>query len=93
MEGKPRRHPSGQAIGQLLVEMMEDDNWFPGKIFGSGSLGGRPSALSETNKAVVANSAMALKEKGTPPTYPLIIARCPNAALNPETGDFVDKRG
>ena len=43
LEGKPRRHPSGQAIGQLLAKM-DDDEWFPGKICGSGSLGGRPSA-------------------------------------------------
>ena len=61
LEGKPRRHPSAQAISQLMSKM-EDDEWFPGKICGSGSLGGRPSALSETNKAVVAKSAMALKE-------------------------------
>ena len=61
LEGKPRRHPSAQAISQLMAKM-EDDDWFPGKICGSGSLAGRPSALSETNKAVVAKSAMALKE-------------------------------
>ena len=91
MEGKPRRHPSGQAIGQLL-EKMNDDDWFPGKICGSGSLGGRPSALNETNKAVIAKSAMALKERGIEPTYPLVIAQCTNAAINPETGDFVNKQ-
>ena len=27
LEGKPRRHPSGQAIGQLLAKM-DDDEWF-----------------------------------------------------------------
>ena len=91
VEGKPKKHPTGQAIGQLL-EKMKDDGWFPGKIGGGGSLGGRPSALSETNKAVIAKSAMALKEKGIEPTYPLVLAQCPKAALNPETGDFVDKR-
>ena len=33
VEGKPKKHPTGQAIGQLL-EKMKDDGWFPGKIGG-----------------------------------------------------------
>ena len=80
-------HPSEQAIGKLIKKMEEDTEWFPGKFYGS--LGGRPSALSETNKAIIARSAMALKEKGIPPTGPLVLAQCPAAATNPNTGEPV----
>ena len=65
---------------------MQDPDWFPGKLCGSGSLGGRPPVLSETNKSVIARSAMALKEKHIEPTYPLVIAQCPNATINPVLG-------
>ena len=90
--GKPKKRPTGEAIGQLINKMTTDSEWFPGKIMGSGSLGGRPPAISETNQSVIARSAMALKEKGIEPTYPLVIAQCPNAAVNPETGAFVCKQ-
>ena len=88
LEGKPKKHPSAQGVGQL-IEKMADPEWFPGKI--CGSLGGRPKVLSETNQSAIARSAMALKERGFEPTYPLVIAQCPNAAVNPETGEFVSK--
>lgn len=91
VEGSPKKKPSPQSIGQLLTKM-DDPEWFPGKICGSGSLGGRPPVLSETNRAVIARSAMSLKEKGIEPTYPLVIAQCPNAAINPTTGEFVCKQ-
>ena len=31
-------------------------------------------------------------ERGIEPTYPLVIAQCPNASVNPETGEVVNKR-
>ena len=91
LAGSARKRPTPQSIGQLLTKM-DDPEWFPGKICGSGSLGGRPHVLSETNKTVVARSAMALKDKGIEPTYPLVIAQCPNAAINPATGEVVCKQ-
>ena len=89
--GKPKKHPTEQAIGQV-IKKMTDPEWFPGKICGGGTLGGRPPVLSETNQSVIARSAMALKDKGIEPTYPLVIAQCSNAAFNPETGEFVCKQ-
>ena len=82
-------HPSAQAVGKLLKKMASDADWFPGKVYGS--LGGRPPALSETNKAVIANSTMSLKARGIEPTYALIVAQCPNASINPTTGEAVSK--
>ena len=80
--GSTKKRPTGEAIGQL-INQMTDSEWFPGKIMGSGSLGGRPPALSETNQCVIARSAMALKEKGIEPTYPLVIAQCPQCCREP----------
>ena len=62
VQGPGNKHPSRQAIHLLLKKMAEDDDWFPGKVYGS--LGGRPSAVSETNKSIIASSAMAMKERG-----------------------------
>ena len=90
VQGPEKKHPTSEAVNQLIGKMTADDDWFPGKIYGS--LGGRPSALSETNKAIVAGSAMAMKERGIEPTYALIIAHCPNASINPATGEPVSKQ-
>ena len=90
VQGRERQHPTAEAIRQLIAKMTEDEDWFPGKMYGS--LGGRPSAVSETNKAVMAASAMAMKERGIEPTYSLIIAQCPNASINSATGEPVGKQ-
>ena len=83
VQGLGRKHPTPEAVSQLIKKTTEDPDWFPGKIYGS--LGGRPPLVSETNKSIMANSAMAMKERGIEPTYSLIIAQCPNASINPTT--------
>ena len=90
VQGPGHENPTRQAVSQLVKKMSEDEDWFPGKVYGS--LGGRPSVLTETNKAVVAASAMAMKDRGVEPTYSLIIAHCPNASINPNTGEPVTKQ-
>ena len=42
--------------------------------------------------AVIARSAMALKEDNIEPTAALVGAQCPNARLNPKTAERVDKK-
>ena len=83
-------NPSPEAIGQLLSKMDEDKTWFPGKRYGS--LGGRSKALSGANRAVIARSAMAMKENEEEPTYPSVLARNPRAAINPSTGKAITKK-
>ena len=92
VEGRTRQHPSEAAVTQFFDKVDKDPDWYPGKIGMSGSLGGRPKVLSGTNQHVIARSAMSLKENGIEPTYPLIIAQCPNAAMNPFTGEAVGKQ-
>ena len=82
---RKKEHPGEQAIGKLLAKIEDDPDWFPGKVYGS--LGGAPAQIPIWNKATVARSAMAAKRGGTEPTYPNILARNKNAALNPVTGE------
>ena len=87
VQGTPKKHPSDTAVRKLLKKMEDDEDWFPGKVYGS--LGGRPAQIPDTNKAAMARSAMALKSRGIEPTYALVIAQCPNASINPVTGQPV----
>ena len=90
VQGRPKKHPSTEAIRQLVEKMIADGDWFPGKVYGS--LGGRPEQIPDSNKAAMARSAMAMKERGIEPTYALVIAHCPNASVNPVTGEPVSKQ-
>ena len=90
VQGHPQKHPSDESVRKLLKNMDDDEEWFPGKVYGS--LGGRPSQVPETNKIAMARSAMALKSRGVEPTYSLVIAQCPNASINPVTGEPVSKQ-
>ena len=82
---RTKKHPTEQAIGQLLAKIEADPQWFPGKMYGS--KGGRKDQISNTNKTIVARSAMSLKRKGIEPTYPQILAHNKKAAKNPATGE------
>ena len=83
-------NPSPEAIGQLLAKIDDDEAWFPGRRYGS--MGGRPKALSETNRGVIARSAMAMKENDEEPTWESVLAHNPRAAINPQTGELVTKK-
>ena len=82
---RQKKRPTEQAIGQLLAKKESDPQWFPGKQYGSKA--GAKAQIPNVNKAVVARSAMALKESGVEPTYANVLARNPNAAKNPSTGE------
>ena len=90
VQGPDNVHPSTEAITQLIKKMTDDEGWFPGKLHGG--MGGRPSVVTETNKAIIANSTMVMKQRGIEPTYALIIAQCPNATINPNTGEPVSRQ-
>ena len=48
--------------------------------------------MSNTDEACVARCAMQMKKRGEEPTYPRLVALCPKATQNSETGEPVDKR-
>ena len=88
--GNPPKHPSIAAVQQFLDKVIEDPEWHPGKMYGKPA--GRPCALTGLKKAVIARTAMALKSAGLEPTYPLVLAQCPLAGINPGTGETVGKK-
>jgi hypothetical protein len=82
--------PSRNAVRELLEKMDADEEWYPGKSYQE-SFGPAP-ALSAVKRRAIAQSAMALKNNGSEPTYALVLAQCPRAALNPATGEPVGKK-
>ena len=83
--------PSREAIRKLCNRIDSDPDWFPGVK--AGDPPGPKKAISALNQANIARSAMAQKkEGGLEPTYKMVLAKCPTAVLNPETGRPVGKK-
>ena len=82
--------PGPDAVRKLLLKIDADSEWYPGKIMGQKR--GRKPALSPLARATIKRSAEAMKANDLEPTYPLVVARCPQAVRNPETGEPVSKR-
>ena len=87
VEKQGGKAPTASAISQLFDKFDSDPSWFPGKVYGS--YGGSRPALNGRSQAAIASAAMALKRDGLEPTFPLVVAQCPQASLNPATGRTV----
>ena len=83
-------HPSGDAIKQFFDKVDSDGDWFPGKQYGEPR--GRKRVLVGAKANAVATSAKAQKTRGAEPTHSTILASCPDAVLNPKTGQPVNKK-
>ena len=86
---KKKEHPTPSALSQLFDKIDNDKEWFPGKNYGV-KFGPDP-AINGTNQAIIARSAMNMKDNDDPVTYPTIVAHNPKASLNPDTGRPVHK--
>ena len=75
---------------KLLAKMDEDSDWFPGKLYGEPR--GRKRVLVGVKATAVAASAKAQKTAGQEPTYASVLAACPEATRNPQTGQAVSKK-
>ena len=82
--------PSPSAISQLFEKINADRDWFPGKSMQESH--GPQSVITLKNQAIVARSAMAMKDRGEEVTYPAMVAANKNALMNPETGKPVGKK-
>ena len=87
---KKKENPTPSAVRQLFEKMDNDKEWFPGKT-DRVKFGPEP-AINGTNQAVIARSAMNMKEKGAEVTYPQVVAHNPKACLNPGTNRPVHKK-
>ena len=83
-------NPTVNSVKSMLAIMDADNEWFPGKL--RGQRRGRKRVLRGPKATAVARSAKALKLRGGDPTYAQVVATCPTAVINPDTGLPVDKR-
>ena len=81
--------PTHTAISKLFDKIDDDPGWFPGKSYQEKH--GPDSVITPTMQNVVAQSAMAMKERGQEPTYSSVVANNPQALLKPNTGNPVNK--
>ena len=81
---------TAQAVSLLFARVDADAGWYPGKI--NRTEWGPKPALNGAKRRCIAQAAMALKDKGLEPTYPLVVAQCPQAAMNPATKRPVGKK-
>ena len=88
--GKPTGdHPHSNSIQELFAKVDGDDEWFPGKSIGGKR--GPKRILTGGKKSAIVSAAKRLKASGDEPTYGAVVAACPKATLNAETGEPVSK--
>ena len=90
--GKRGASPTEGAINKLRKVIDTDPDWHPGKAGESAKRPGPKPKLTEQKKVALGNAAMALKKQGYEPTAGAVIARCPKAAVNPDTGMAFDAK-
>ena len=89
-DGKPTgEHPHSNGLQDFFAKVDADAEWFPGKH--SGAKRGPKRILIGGKKSAIGSAAKRLKAAGDEPTYADIVAACPQATLNPDTGDPVSK--
>ena len=82
--------PGQPSISKFFKKVDSDPEWYPGKS--NQTEFGTSPALTGQAKNAIAQAAMAMKKRKIEPTYPKILAACPQAVINPETGKPVAKR-
>ncbi len=84
--GAGKVHPVKSSLSKMFAKMDNDKEWFPGKRDPDARAPGPAPVLRGVKRTAVAEAAMGLKRRGVEPTYADIVAQCPSAALNPDTG-------
>ena len=87
--GSRKAHPSTPCLANLFEKLDQDKQWFPGKKNPDAAAPGPEPVLAGAKRKAVAEAAMGLKRRGIEPTYADIVAQCPSAAINPDTGEPV----
>ena len=86
--GKPEQ-PTDQAMAKFFQKVDADQDWYLGKS--TQEKHGPSSVISGTNQAIVARSAMAMKNRGEEVTYAKLVSATPKALANADTEAPVDK--
>jgi hypothetical protein len=91
--GAPRRHPGHSTIKYWQDVFAADKDWYVGK--GKEEQENRPGPkrkFNGQNRGCIKRAAESLKEDGIEPTVDLVRERASKATVNPETGEFYDKK-
>jgi|ETNmetMinimDraft_31_1059906.scaffolds.fasta_scaffold07589_1 hypothetical protein len=89
--GKPNGpHPTVQSLAEFFNKVDADKDWYPGKH--SDTPRGPKRVLVGGKKTGVVQAAKKLARDGKEVTYPAMVSACPNALINPSTGEPVDKK-
>ena len=87
--GGKLEHSTRQAMAKFFLKVDADPDWYPGKSMQEKH--GPSSVINATNQAIVARSAMAMKNRGEEVTYATLVAATPKALANEDTEEPVDK--
>lgn len=79
-------HPTRNSIRVLRAKFEADVEWHPGKQDEEAGVPGRPKTITPQQQQALAKCAMTLKAKGIEPSAPQVIAHCPAASVNKDTG-------
>ena len=83
-------HPTVNSLKDLFERIDSDPEWFPGKH--SDAKRGPKRILIGGKKNAVIQAAKRIKREDGEVTYSAIVAACPTAVVNPDTGEAVDKK-
>ena len=90
--GRPRKHPSKQAIRKLHVQFRNDGGWFPEKLSEAVEKRGPKRKFTPQKQLAVKRAMETAKQAGIDPSVPLALQRCPTATVNAETNMPFDKK-
>ena len=85
-------HPSKVAIFYLRRRWESDPGWHPGKASPEAQTRGPKRTFTLRRQRAVAQCAMSMKRQKLEPTAQAVVAACPAATKNPNTGDPYDKK-
>ena len=80
-------HPSRNSIRLLRAKFEVGAEWHPGKQDDDAGVPGRPKTITPHQEQALAKCAMNLKAHGIEPTASQVIAHCPVASINKDTGE------
>lgn len=84
--------PSDSIVSRYCKIFEADKAWHPGKKQEGAKRPGPKVEFTPQKKLCVAKAAMAIKAGNIEPTVDMVVARTPNASLNPKTGAPFDKK-
>ena len=84
------KSPSTVVVFNFYAKVDADSDWLPGKLYREKN--GPDRVPSWPQVSGLARCAQAMKERGQEPTYRSVVAACPAASLNQQTGQVVGKK-